>query len=79
MSGAILLVTWFLGQGQVQSYQVQFTNLALCANAMGLLRADTDSLAQKIEQDSRNALQASGVKLLSGPMRPSLSAICVQG
>jgi hypothetical protein len=78
MSGAILMVTWFLAQGQVQSYQVQFTNLALCANAMGLLRADTDSLAQKYEQESRDALQASGMKLLSGNIR-SLSAICVQG
>jgi len=79
MSGAILLVTWFLAQGQAQSYQVQFTNLALCTTAKEQVFADADRLAKKMEQDFQNAPQIPGVRIISRPPPPSVSAVCVQG
>jgi hypothetical protein len=79
MSGAILLVTWFLAQGQAQNYQVQFKNLALCETAKGQVFADADRLAEKIGRDFSNTPLAPGVIYRPPPIPPRVSAVCVQG
>jgi hypothetical protein len=79
MSGAILLVTWFLGQGQAQSYQVQFASLALCDTAKGQVLADADRLAGDVERNYSRAIRWGIPNPVRGPPAPTVSAVCVQG